>query len=93
MISIAKQLIRIAKEIISQRCYIDRTTDFFKSLTKHKVIQGKQVYKTEDGYFYVFDEMHGHWQQYNKRGKHLGVADQNGNLIEDAIVGRSINLK
>ena len=93
MISIAKQLIKIAKQILSQRCYIDRTTDFFKSLIKYKVIQSKQVYKDNKKRFYTFDQMHGHWQVFNENGKHIAVKDKFGNNIEKGIKGRSINLK
>ena len=39
-IKIAKQLIKIAKQII------DKTTEFFESLKKYKVINGFQIYQT-----------------------------------------------
>ena len=92
MILIAKQLIRIAKLILSDRCHIDRTTDFFKSLIKYKVVHNKQIYKDKEEYFYTFDQMHGHWQIFNKHKKHEGTCDVNGNPLSKAIKGRKIDL-
>lgn len=87
-IKIAKELIKIAKQII------DKTTEFFKSLKKYKVINGFQVYQSiNKKFYYQFDDVHGHWQKFNKNGKHVGVADQNGQMIGFAIQGRKINVR
>lgn len=84
---------KIAKRLIAGGKPINRQTEFFKSLKSIGVRSNRTTYKDKDGYFYQWDSLHGEWQCYNKRGKHLAVLDENGNnLIKDAIKGRKIIL-
>jgi hypothetical protein len=42
---------------------------------------------------YEWDSLHGEWEVYNTRGRHLGVADAvTGELIKDAVRGRRIDV-
>lgn len=43
--------------------------------------------------FFEWDELHGHIECYNKRGKHIAVLDAiTGDMIGDAIPGRRIDV-
>lgn len=92
MKNIIKELIKIAKMLVGEIKTINRQTDFFKKLSKEKVRNGRITYKDKDGYLYQWDELHGEWQMYNKNGNHLGVLDEFGNPIKEAIKGRKISL-
>jgi len=42
---------------------------------------------------YTWDSLHGEIEVFNKRGKHIGVVDAvSGELIKDAVKGRSIDV-
>jgi hypothetical protein len=38
------------------------------------------------------DELHGEFEVYNARGKHLGVVDLEGKWIKEAVKGRKIDV-
>lgn len=42
--------------------------------------------------FYTWDSLHGEVEVFNKRGKHLGVMDPQGNFIKEAVKGRKIDV-
>ena len=92
MKNIILKLIKIAKNLVSDKKTIDKQTSFFKKLLKEKVRNGRITYKDKEGYLYQWDELHGEWQMYNKNGNHLGVLDDFGNPIKDAVKGRKISL-
>lgn len=41
---------------------------------------------------YTWDSLHGEIEVFNRRGKHLGVLNSDGEFIKDAVKGRSINV-
>lgn len=91
MEQIARELLRIAKELMAGGKPVKRDTKFFKSLTHVGVRSGRVTY-TKRKIYYQWDSLHGEWQMYDKNGKHIGVADENGNPIDEAKKGRNITL-
>ena len=57
-----------------------------------KVARGKAIYEDNNGRLYQWDSLHGQWEVYNKRGKHLLVEDKDGNRVKGAVKGRRINV-
>lgn len=55
---------------------------------------GRKVWCSRDAKrLYMWDGLHGEVEVYNRRGKHLGVADAiSGELIKPAINGRCIDV-
>jgi len=54
---------------------------------------GNARWRDNDGTrLYEWDFVHGHFEVYNKRGRHLGVVDTHGRRIGDAIAGRTIDV-
>lgn len=54
---------------------------------------GRKRWRSSDGKrIYTWDELHGEIEVFNKRGKHLGVIDCNGNIIKTPVKGRKINV-
>ncbi|WP_084258529.1 colicin E3/pyocin S6 family cytotoxin [Saccharomonospora iraqiensis] len=55
---------------------------------------GYKRWKNERGdRYYEWDHTHGHIEVYNKRGRHLGVADPvTGEWIKSAVRGRRIDV-
>ena len=92
MIQVAKQIIKIAKELIASGKAVNRNTDFFKSLIPIGKRSGRATYKDIDGYYYQWDYLHGEWQKFQKNGYHVGVTNENGIMIKDSIKGRKIKL-
>ena len=41
---------------------------------------------------FTWDALHGEIEVFNRRGKHLGVMDPNGNFIKTAVKGRIIDV-
>lgn len=68
-------------------CYLD-------GMIRWRVIGGKQTWRSPSGKrLYQWDELHGEIEMYNKRGKHVGVIHAvSGELIEDAVEGRTIDV-
>ncbi len=64
---------------------------FLDEMTKHQVIDSRQVYKQNDKY-YSWDGLHGEIEVFNRRGWHIMVLDAYGNKIKDAVKGRKINV-
>lgn len=46
----------------------------------------------EKNRLYTWDSFHGEIEVFNKRGKHLGVINCEGNFIKEAIKGRKIDV-
>jgi hypothetical protein len=55
---------------------------------------GEQRWRSSDGErLYTWDDVHQHIEVFNKRGRHLGVADaRTGEMIDEAVPGRSIDV-
>jgi hypothetical protein len=55
---------------------------------------GKKRWGSKDGKrIYEWDDLHGHVEGYNARGKHIGVFDAiSGEMISEAIKGRHIDV-
>ncbi|MGA2451256.1 MAG: colicin E3/pyocin S6 family cytotoxin [Polyangiaceae bacterium] len=67
-------------------------TPFVQTL-EHVRHDGGRRWRSADGKrFYEWDELHGEFEVYNKRGRHLGVVDQDGVATKDAVPGRSIDV-
>lgn len=70
-----------------------RDSQFFNKLVSHGSRNGKALYKDDNGYFYLWDSLHGQWQMFNDRGFHIGVLDKYGKKrIKNAVKGRTINI-
>jgi hypothetical protein len=41
---------------------------------------------------YTWDSLHGEIEVFNKRGRHLGVLNVNGDFIKEAVKGRKIDV-
>jgi len=58
-----------------------------------KVTDGKKVWRNASGdQFYTWDTLHGEVEVFNKRGKHLGVMNPEGEFVKPAIRGRQLNV-
>lgn len=55
---------------------------------------GSTRWRSEDKRrLYEWDHLHGHFEVYDRRGNHLGVADAaTGEIIGDAVAGRTIDV-
>lgn len=53
---------------------------------------GKKIYRDEtENLFYTWDSMHGEFEVFNKRGRHLGAAcPSTGVLVKPPVKGRKI---
>lgn len=55
------------------------------------VVHGKKRWKSKDlTRIYTWDSLHGEIEVYNKRGKHLGVLNPEGDMIKGPVKGRTI---
>ena len=72
---------------------VNRQSNFFKNLTSVGVRSGKSTYKDNNDYYYQWDSLHGEWQMYNKRGRHIGVLNDTGTQkTKEAVKSRKIEL-
>lgn len=56
-------------------------------------INGKKRWRSKDSSrLYTWDSLHGEIEVYNKRGRHLGVLNPDGDFIKDAVKGRKIDV-
>lgn len=56
-------------------------------------IKGQRHWKSIDSTrIYTWDSLHGEIEVFNRRGKHLGVLNPKGDLIKDAVKGRTIDV-
>jgi len=53
---------------------------------------GRKRWRSDNGLLYEWDSLYAEIEVYNKRGKHLGVMDYEGNLIKPAVKGRKIDV-
>lgn len=54
-------------------------------------VNGQKRWKSQDlKRIYTWDSLHGEIEVFNERGKHLGVLNPQGELIKDAVKGRTI---
>jgi hypothetical protein len=65
----------------------------FSSCESLGAFNGKRRWRSLDGKkYFEWDTLHGEIEVYNRRGKHLGVLDAYGNIIKDAVEGRTITI-
>lgn len=71
-----------------------RNSQFFKNLIPIGKRNGRSTYKNiNEDYYYQWDSLHGEWQVYNKKGRHIGVLNEIGNKkIKNAKKSRKINI-
>lgn len=67
---------------------------FIDSCEYYKMIGERKVWRSKDGMrFYTWDSLHGDFEVFNKRGRHLGSVDHfAGEIIKDAVKGRRLDL-
>ncbi len=66
---------------------------FLNDLEKVKAMSGRSRWRClRKKQIYEWDSLHFHIEVYNDRGRHLGVLDQKGTSISDAVNGRRINV-
>ena len=54
-------------------------------------VHGIKRWRSQDSKrLYTWDSLHGEIEVFNKRGKHLGVLDPEGNHKKEAVKGRTI---
>jgi hypothetical protein len=64
---------------------------FLDECTALGAVHGQKRWRSKDlTRLYTWDSLHGEIEVYNKRGKHLGVFDPQGNLIKGPVKGRTI---
>jgi len=68
-------------------CYLDQMIPI-------GAFKGKQRWKSRDGKrVYEWDDVHGHIEGYNSRGRHVGVFHAvTGEMIKPAVKGRRIDV-
>jgi len=50
--------------------------------------EGETRWRSADGKrLYKWDSLHGHFEVYNKRGRHVGVVDASGVFVGEAVPG------
>ena len=67
---------------------------FLDGCTFLGAFSGERRWRSTDGNrIFTWDSLHGEIEVFNKRGRHLGAIDPiHGNLIKDAVPGRSIDV-
>ncbi len=73
-----------------------------KSVPEHSILNsleylgyfsGRKRWRSDNGWLYEWDALHGEIEVYNKRGKHLGVMDyETGQLVKPPVKGRKIDV-
>ncbi|MFC5315448.1 colicin E3/pyocin S6 family cytotoxin [Azospirillum rugosum] len=60
----------------------------------HKVIDGRKVWKNQDGTrYYSWDALHGEVEMFDRRGYHLGsLHPEDGRPLKDPVRGRRLNV-
>ena len=53
---------------------------------------GRTRWRSVEGHFFEWDSLHGEFEAYNKRGRHIGVFNSEGSLIKAAVPGRRIDV-
>lgn len=68
-------------------CYLDR-------MEPCGAPDGRKRWRNRAGdRYFTWDELHGHIEAFNNRGRHIGVLDAvTGNLIADGVPGRRIDV-
>jgi hypothetical protein len=64
---------------------------FVETLQKIKY-DGEQRWRDDAGRIYTWDQLHGHFEVFDKRGHHLGVVDLDGRYAGPAKKGRTIDV-
>jgi len=55
--------------------------------------EGKKIWRSKDRKrLYTWDSLHGEVEVFNKRGRHLGVLNPDGEFIKPAVKGRKIDV-
>ena len=57
-----------------------------------KAINNVKRWRDANGRLYTWDALHGEIEMFDRRGKHLGVLDPNGEPIKEAVKGRTIDV-
>lgn len=55
-------------------------------------INNVKRWRDKHGRLFTWDTLHGEIEVFNKRGKHIGVMNPNGEFIKEAVKGRTIDV-
>lgn len=55
-------------------------------------INNVKRWRDKHGRLFTWDALHGEIEVFNKRGKHLGVMNPDGDFIKEAVRGRTIDV-
>jgi hypothetical protein len=67
------------------------SNEFVDSLQRVKR-KGEIRWRDEEGNFYTWDPLHGEFEVFNSRGRHLGVLSPDGKWTKPAVRGRKIDV-
>ena len=73
----------MAGKPIPKPCFLDNCESL-------GAINNVRRWRDENGRLFTWDALHGEIEVFNKRGKHIGVMDPQGELIKEAVKGRTI---
>lgn len=67
---------------------------FLDGQKKHAIINGRQVWVSQDGKrYYTHDSLHGEIEVFNRRGRHLGALNAaTGEFLKPAVRGRKLDV-
>lgn len=67
---------------------------FLCNCDHYKVVNGKQIWANRNRTaFFTWDSLHGEIEAFDKKGRHNGSLNSlNGELIKEAVKGRTINV-
>lgn len=72
---------------------IPKPCDYLDEMESLGAFNGHKRWRNKDGKLFVeWDSLHGEIEVYNKRGKHLGVYNCDGDMIKKAVKGRTIDV-
>lgn len=81
----ATRILSVARIPIPKPSYLDKC--------RRLKVSGEQRWLSPDGErILTWDSLHGEVEMFNKRGRHLGVLDPNGEPKKDAVKGRKIDV-
>jgi hypothetical protein len=64
---------------------------FVRTLTRLRR-RGPPRWRGPEGFLYEWDRLHGEFEVFNPRGRHVAVLDRDGKLAKHAVKGRTIDV-
>jgi hypothetical protein len=76
----------VAGKPIPKPCFLDNCESL-------GAVNGTKRWRDKNGdRLYTWDSLHGEIEVFNKRGRHIGVMNPQGQFIKDAVKGRKIDV-